>query len=182
MAKVVTPPDKTKWYDIPGYEGVYQINVDAQAISIAPFKQYRNSTRIGNKNKLLKMSTHAGYKAYHLCIGGKPATVYVHRVLALIFIPNPENKPQVNHINGIKSDNRIDNLEWVTSQENIRHVYKNKLKKNHYGLGISTLTTPDAEEIKRLYKNGQSQSSIAKMFNSIQSQISRIINDKILPL
>lgn len=78
--------------------------------------------RIFNKN----IDCH-GYCIVTLRKGNKQKLFKVHRLVAQTFIPNPENKPQVNHKNGIKTDNRVDNLEWTTCKENVQHAVNNGL-------------------------------------------------------
>ena len=75
-----------------------------------------------------------GYPSVSIIIHGKPALMLIHRLVAAAFIPNPKNKPCVNHKNGIKTDNRVENLEWCTYLENNRHAHKIGLvpKRNVY--------------------------------------------------
>jgi hypothetical protein len=73
-----------------------------------------------------------GYKKFSPRINGKKLQLKIHRLVATKFIPNPNNLPQVNHKNGIKTDNRVENLEWCTAKQNINHAHKNKLATNDH--------------------------------------------------
>lgn len=81
--------------------------------------------------RILRSNKANGYFCFRFKRNGKQTTSYVHRIFAEMFIPNPLNKPNVNHKNGIKTDNRIENLEWCTQQENIQHSWKTGLSKPH---------------------------------------------------
>ena len=80
------------------------------------------------KERILKHSYDKdGYHLVSLCRQGKIKTYSIHKLVALTYIPNPENKPQVNHIDSKKSNNTIDNLEWNTCKENVNHAWNNGL-------------------------------------------------------
>ena len=117
-------------------------------------------------NYILSQSSQQDYKFVGLIINGKQKRMRVHRMVALTFIDNPDNKPYVNHINGNRSDNNVENLEWVTPSENTQHAVNTGLFKSgrtraviQYNLnGEQMATFESATEAAR--QTGGSQSKI----------------------
>ncbi len=104
-----------------------------------------HSKRLGTPMKLTLSRTNkdGGYLQTNMRINGKHTCVRIHRLVAEAFIPNPDNKPEVNHINGIKTDNRVENLEWVNKSENILHA-------DSTGLRRLDLTNSGAKHVRSL--------------------------------
>ncbi|PEI42608.1 HNH endonuclease [Bacillus pseudomycoides] len=116
------------WKPISGYEGIYEVSSLGRVRSLdRVIVDYRGIEKsVGGK--ILKPGvTNKGYYIVSLNSVDKRHTLTVHRLVANAFIPNLDNKPQVNHINGIKTDNRICNLEWLTNEENMKHAINNGL-------------------------------------------------------
>lgn len=110
---------------------------------------------------------------------GNWSTQRVHRLVAIAFIPNTENKPFINHINGIKTDNRVENLEWCTNTENIRHGFRTGLYKPRKGVDHprAKLSTDDIIKIRSMYP-GQTYTKIASEFSIVFSAAYNIVNRK----
>ena len=85
-------------------------------------------SRYGDDYKPKTHICRKGYARVNMVVDGHKRMMQAHRVVAETFIPNPDNKPQVNHINGVKTDNRADNLEWVTNSENVTHAWASGLR------------------------------------------------------
>lgn len=122
-----------------------------------------------------------GYEQLSMTINEKRYTAIVHRLVAKQFIPNLENKPQVNHKNGIRDDNRVCNLEWCTQSENLKHSFRelNRERRDMKGEKNtrSILNEQQVLEIRRLYeKEGKTNLELSKIYNMNPPAIWKIIH------
>jgi hypothetical protein len=116
-----------------------------------------------------------GYFTISLCINGVCKTKTLHRIIANCFIPNQDNKPEVNHKNGIKTDNRIDNLEWVTHKENLAYAYElNLINNTGENNKISILKDIQVLEIRDKYNKGVKTSVLSELYNVSKSTINYV--------
>lgn len=155
------------WKDIKDYEGIYQVS------------NFGNVKSLGNefsrKERFLKLSPQS--KGYLTVVLQKNATrkmVLVHRIVAEHFIGNTESKPQVNHINGDKTDNSIENLEWVSHKENLDHAIKNNLTLKGEENRNSKLKDVDVINIHSLLQKGITIKELSESYNVSYSTIDGI--------
>jgi len=109
------------WKDIEGYEGIYQVS------SLGRVKRLKGVRC--KEDRFIKYYLNKGYCFIFLWKNNKYKAEPIHRLVALAFVPNENNKPQVNHIDGVKINNCVKNLEWNTRSENIKHAYDTGLNK-----------------------------------------------------
>ena len=112
------------WKDIVDYENLYQVSNLGRVRSLDRIIVDSRNVRKFKGVDLKKHKKKSGYLTVQL----KHKDFQIHRLVAKAFIPNPDGKPQVNHKDGDKQNNRVDNLEWCTCEENINHAYKSGLK------------------------------------------------------
>lgn len=174
------------WKDIDGYEGLYQVSNLGNVKSLP--RQWKcgcHNTEFSHNGKILKQTLRSnGY--YHVCLNNNKASqLSVHRIVAVAFIDNFGNKPQVNHINGIKTDNHAENLEWVTRSENLQHAVKHGLIKSGYkkpGSGLkgeknhkSKFLNSEIVELRKLINSKlYTQKQLASVYKVTQPAISAI--------
>ena len=172
------------WKAVVGYEGIYEVSSLGRVRSLDKIKiGSRFNSNIKGKILSLRVVNH-GYRALILQNNNIKKNVPVHRIVAKAFIPNPEGKKEVNHINLIKDDNRVENLEWCTRSENMIHAGKNGKLGGTKGMFIgsksvrSKIVESDVIEIRRLSKEEKlSSPKIQGLFPSINARhIRDIIN------
>jgi hypothetical protein len=112
------------WKDVKGYEGLYQVsNIGRIKRLRTETRDKRNRVRIKNEVILVQNTINSGRYLIQLSKHGKVERYLVHRLVATSFLPNPFNKKTVNHLNGNYQDNRVENLEWATHSENLKHAW-----------------------------------------------------------
>ena len=159
--------------DIKGYEGDYKINEMGEVFSV----------KYNRTKKLKPRISHDGYVWYNLCKNGKQKTCRANRLVAENYIDNPKNKPTVNHIDGNKLNNAVDNLEWSTRKEQMEHAYKLGLKEPVRGTnqGNSVLTEEQVKEIREIYKAHSKEfgmRALSKKYNVSEPCIFRCVKGK----
>lgn len=175
------------WKDIPDYEGIYQVSNKGNVKSLSRVLIFSDGRVYRFSEKILKISPvgEGKYPTIHLYRDGVRKTLSIHKIVAQVFIPNPENKKTVNHKNGNKFDNRVENLEWMTYQENNNHAICNGLNKGTpYGV-LSKLTRLNEDQILELYGNWKSKTQgkfgtkyFADKFNLSENTIRSYIKNK----
>ncbi len=165
------------WKDVVGYDGLYMISNMGRLRSLPRLTMACSGGWFYTKDILISQATSKGYKLAALQIDGNRQTKSVHIMVGESFVPNPENKPYINHKNGVKSCNIYNNLEWSTQAENVRHAFKNGLvgARNGEKSPVSKLKEENILEIrKREYDNNE----LAMKFNVTPQCINAVLKHK----
>jgi hypothetical protein len=166
------------WKDVVGYDGLYQVSNFGNIKSLDRKRwSGRNNSYSLFKGKELSKSKRRGYLRVSLTKSKIEKTFSIHRLVAIAFIPNPENKPQVNHKDGDKLNNNEWNLEWNTASENTQHSFDNGLQVIIRGEGCynSKLTAKDVLEIR---KSKLPQRKLGKIYGISGSIVCEVRNRK----
>jgi hypothetical protein len=160
------------WKDIVGYEGMYQVSNYGNVKSLERVVVRSNGSKMYIKEKLLnKRLNDRGYIEIKLSKNGKSGYAKLHRLVAQAFIPNPENKPQVNHKDTDKENNHVDNLEWNTHSENQKHAHANGLyDRSGEANSCNKVSEQDVIEIRTRKASGE---KLGKVYESYKESISK---------
>lgn len=166
--------NKETWIDVIGYEGLYLVSSIGEVKSL-PKK--RGSFIMKNEKILSQKTTKHGYLGVMLSKNDVRKTFASHRLVAINFIPNPNKKPCVNHINGIKNDNRVENLEWVDYYENMKHAVNTGLLSVRGENNSACKITKEAA--LDIFTSNSTVKQLAEKYNVSTNLISKIRGKKV---
>lgn len=180
MAKFGNPLKENElWKPIKGYEGLYEVSNLGRVKSL----DRKNSRDVKgledyiSKGKILApRPQRQGYQLVALYRNGEREDKPIHRIVADVFLPNPNNKKTINHKNGVKDDNRVKNIEWASQKENNRHAWDNGLISARRGEKnpAAKLSESDVVKIKMAFECGISSGELAKIYSVHKSTIKSI--------
>lgn len=164
-----------EWRDVPNFEG-YQVSNLGKIRGIDRLKQGRSGLRLTRGQEMKQMLNKKGYPEVRLRKNGTH-TRLVHKLVSSAFLVKSEGQTQINHINGIKTDNSVINIEWVTNSENQKHAYKLGLQPSRAGEGNSraTLTDKQVTIIKELYNSEKTIKEVSELLGVNLSIVRQII-------
>lgn len=142
------------WKSVVGYEGLYSVSDSGLIRSEDRVIKSKNGVykKLSGKNLIIRQNR-TGYNIVYLSKNGIVKTRQVHRIVATAFIPNPNKKPCINHKNGIRNDNRIENLEWCTYSENNKYTF-NVLGRKNSMCGAFEDKNPNAKAVIQIFSDG----------------------------
>lgn len=173
--------DEIIWRPVVGYENIYEVSNTGLVRSLNHFVEHSDGKHRIQKGRVLKTSiSNKGYVQVSLSYRKNKFHTGVHRLVAAAFVGNPENKNQVNHKDGDKSNNLVDNLEWCTNQENVIHAVQHNLNNPNFGEKHHNcrLTNKQIIELKRKLTEGQTGASIAREYKMSAAAVSKINKGK----
>jgi len=148
IERVVNNMKNEMWKDIKGYEGYYQVSNQSTVKSLDRYANWKYNQKQSIKGKILSINQYPnGYSYVSFSVNGKRRTQLLHRLVAQAFILNIENKPEVNHKDEDITNNKINNLEWMTSKENANYGTRNMKVAEKNGIHVVQLSK-DLELIK----------------------------------
>lgn len=145
------------WHPINAADGLYEVSTQGRV------------RRTGKQVTLKTALNFGGYHSFEARFRGRRKRLSVHRAMAAAFIPNPENKRLVNHLNGIKEDNRIENIEWATHSENLLHAF------HVIGRSDKKLTPEAVRDIRTRTRNGV---TLARAYGVSKTTIGDVLSGK----
>lgn len=169
------------WKTVPGYEGYYDVS------SLGRIRSHDRSTmrvdgkRFSKRGRILSLNLERkGYLSVRLCVERVHTIFKAHRLVALAFLPPASPGQQINHINGVKTDNRPENLEWVSAQENVLHAFASGLCITRQGVanGHSILGVESVLESIEMHRAGLSCAHISRHFGVSEGTIRNILKGR----